>query len=290
MLAKLSPVAIQQLYSDMLVGTYRTPRRKGGDRDAPKVARPKPLSARSVRYVHAILHNALQQAVKWRMLAQNPAQAVDLPKHDKREMQCLDEEQAARFLEAAKGNKWGVLWTLLLGTGMRLGEALALRWEDIDGNELQVRRTLVQVATGGIYFDTPKTKKSRRTIDLPGYVLEALRRHRVEQARHRLQLGEEYEDQDLIFAGAFGAPVHTSCLRKDYFLPLLEEAGLPSIRIHDLRHTHASLLLAANVPVKDVSARLGHATATMTLDTYAHVMPTADRKIAERLDAMFGTG
>lgn len=254
------------------------------------MARPRPLSPRSVRYVHAILRSAFQQAVRWRVLAQNPCLAVRLPKQQAKEMHALSGAEAAAFLSAVREAPHGALWTLLLGSGMRLGEALGLRWSDLDGETVNVRRSQTRTKAG-LVFTEPKTAKSKRTIDLPRYAIEALKRHRAEQGRHAMRLGTEYDrGADLIFADPFGRPQHPNPLREREFVPLLKAAGLPPIRIHDLRHTHASLLLAAGEPVLNVSRRLGHANATLTLNTYGHCMPNADRGIAARLDAMLETG
>ena len=241
----------------------------------------------------SVLRNALQQAVRWRMLPENPARSVDLPRWEKREMQALTPAEVARFREAAASDPWAVFFDFALATGMRPGEILALRWEDLDldAGTVTVRRALVGAGSRS-RFAEPKTPKSRRTIPLPGSLIHALAAHKRRQAVHRLKLGPEYEDQDLVFASATGGPHDARNLADRHLKPILRRAKLPgSFRLYDLRHTCATLLLAAGVHPKVVSERLGHAGITLTLDTYAHVLPGMQRKAADRLEAiLFGGG
>jgi integrase len=252
------------------------------------------LSARTVRYTHAVLSSALKQAVKWGMLAQNPASLVDLPKQTRKEMQALSPEEAARFLKAADDDRYGVLFTLALITGMRPEEYLGLQWKDVNLEKgiVTVQRTLVwRRKGGGYYFGEPKTSKSRRNIPIPFSLVRALTEHRRRQMEERLKAGAMYQNLDLVFTTADGGPLMVQNLFRRHFKPILKKAGLPlSIRLYDLRHSCATLLLAAQENPKVVSERLGHATITLTLDTYSHVLPSMQRAASDKLeDMLYGT-
>lgn len=265
-LSKLTPLAIQKLYTDML--------NKG-------------LSPRTIKYTHTVLKNALKQAVKWQMLNNNPAENVELPKQKKQEMKTLTPEQAKVFLEHCTRNRWGVLFELLLVSGMRPGEALALKWEDIDwaNNRIHIKRALARTKQGK-RFEEPKTPQSRRTVVLPPEVMQHLREHRKRQLEEKLAAGEKYHDHGLVFATLTGEPLDERNLVNRYFKPLLKEAGLPDIRLYDLRHTCATLLLAAGVHPKVVADRLGHADITLTLGTYSHVLPSMQEAATKKLGEM----
>lgn len=268
-LHQLTPVQIQALYAEML--------ERG-------------LSARTVRYAHAVLRSALGQAVKWRLVSHNAATAVELPRQRRREMKALSPKQAGRFLAAAKEDRFAALWSVLVTSGLRPGEALALRWVDLDGERVRVCRALVKRAGLVTSFEEPKTGRSRRSVTLPASTVAALRAHRVKQAEEKLAAGPEYTDAELIFATQTGGPLSLPNLTRRHFKPLLEAAGLPPMRLYDLRHTAATLLLAAGEHPKIVSERLGHSTVTLTLDTYSHVLPEMQTATAEKLEGMlFGT-
>ena len=247
------------------------------------------LSPRTVRYLHAVVRNALGQAVRWRMLAVNPATSVDLPRQRKAEMNALSPEQASQFLEHAKRDRWSVLFALALTTGMRPSEYLGLQWKDVNLQKgtVVVRRTLARQKGEGWHFAEPKTKRSSRTIPLPPSVNRALAEHKRAQAAERLAAGPEYNQHDLVFATATGEPLSIRNLITRNFKPILLRAGLPeSLRLYDLRHSCATLLLAQGEHPKVVSERLGHASVTLTLDTYSHVLPTMQQQAAERLEAV----
>jgi integrase len=283
-LVKLSPMDVQRLYADLLAGRRGT---NAGTRQG------RALSPRSVRYVHAVLRSALKQAVTWRLIRHNVADAVGLPKQRRQEMQTLSKEQAGAFLKAARDDRWYALWALLLGSGLRLGEALALKWDDVEGGTLQVRRSLTWTVKGADpawVLQAPKTDKSRRSVALPAFVVEALRAHRVAQAKERLLLGEEYVDGGFVFATFVGTPIRPSNVLRRSFKPILAAAGLPNIRIHDLRHTCATLLLAAREHPKVVQERLGHASIALTLDLYSHAVAGMQEEAATKLEAMLASG
>lgn len=244
------------------------------------------LSARTIRYAHSVLHGALQQAVRWRKLSQNPAKLVDLPRHEHREMTALDSEQARRFLEAAASDRWYGLWTVLLTCGLRPGEALGLKWSDFDGNRVRIQRALVRQDGKGWSLAEPKTPRARRVVTVPDGTLRVLASHRAAQNRDRLAAGASWMNLDLVFATRTGLPLDYRAVVQRHFKPLLERAGLPAIRPYDLRHSCATLLLGTGENVKVVSERLGHASVTITLDNYAHVLPDMQQKAAERLDGL----
>jgi integrase len=180
-----------------------------------------------------------------------------------------------------------VLYVVALTAGLRLGELLALRWRDVDlqAGMLQVRGTL-QRAGSDLVVAEPKTAHSRRQVALATTAVEALRRHRVTQAEERLRLGAAWQDLDLVFSSEAGGYIDESRLRRNSFWPLLERAGLPRIRFHDLRHTAATLMLRRGVHPKIVAEMLGHAQVSVTLDLYSHVTPTMQREAAEAMDAL----
>ena len=224
-----------------------------------------------------------------RMLYQNPASYVDLPRLKKTEMKALSPEEADRFLRAASENRWSTLFALAMTTGMRPGEYLALQWKDVDlkAGTVMVQRALVRRKDGGWEFAEPKTPRSRRTIPLPPSVVAALVEHKRKQAEERLAKGPEYKNQGLVFATSTGQPLDQINLSRRHFKPILKAAGLPdTFRMYGLRHTCATLLLAAGENPKVVSERLGHASITLTLDTYSHVLPSMQQGAADRLESI----
>ena len=237
------------------------------------------LSSRTVRYAHTVLRNALEQAVKWGMIARNPADLVQLPRKQAREMSAFSPEEARRFLAAAQGDPHFAAFSLLLDTGLRPGEALALKWGDVDlaGRHLRVRRTLTR-GPQGWSFAEPKTAGSRRGVPFT----EPLQRVLV------MHGGAQHPGpHNLVFTGEAGEPLHANNLGRRNFSRILERAGLPdTFRLYDLRHTCATLMLLAGVHPKVVSERLGHASVKITLDTYSHVLPTMQREATEKLGTL----
>ena len=192
------------------------------------------LSPRTIKYAHSVLRSALDQAVKWGLINTNPADVVDLPKQEKRETKTMNEEEAQRFLAAAASDVQGALLTLLLATGLRPSEAVALQWPDLnlDNGELQVRRTLIRPHGGGWRFAEPKTNSSRRRITIPAGALEVLRKHR----------GQAFDNPyALIFCTIDGEPLHVGNLARRNFKRVMRAAGLEGFRLYDLRHTCANV-------------------------------------------------
>jgi integrase len=247
------------------------------------------LSAATVLKVHRLIREALHHAVRWRLLAVNPADAVTPPRVERREMSVLNAAQAAALLVEARGSEFAAPITTALYSGLRLGELRGLRWRDVDldSGRLSVQQTLQKVPGGGVVARQPKTHRSRRSVSLPAIVVDVLRDHRRRQVEARLAAGDAWEEADLVFTDALGRPLSETRLRWAFWR-LLREAGLPRIRLHDLRHTMATLMLAAGEHPKVVSERLGHSTVSITLDTYSHVLPGLQAAAAERLAVTLG--
>lgn len=237
------------------------------------------LSARTVRYVATIVQRALGDGVRKGILVRNVAIEADPPAASAArapEMQTWTPSQLRQFLGAVAGHRLYPLLRTVGMTGMRRGELLGLRWPDVelsDSAGITVRRQLAGVdKDGSPVFEEPKTAAGRRSIDVDAETAAVLREHRRAQLEERLLIGEGWRDHDLVFCGPAGEPLHGDALSK-VFLRLSASAKLPRIRFHDLRHSHATHLLAAGVPAHVVSARLGHTNVGFTLSTYAHVLP-----------------
>jgi len=249
----------------------------------------KKLSARTIHYTMTVLRSALRQAVKWGVLLNNPAEDLQLPKQRRREMKCLSPQQAKEFLKFARKDKYGVLFELALVTGMRPEEYLGLRWCDVDlpNRTVSIQRTLVwRRQKAAWYFGEAKTDKSRRTIPLTEKLARELVKHRRKQNERRLKLGSKWTDHDLVFPSDLGTPLSVRNFDRRHFKEVLIAAGLPDIRLYDLRHTCATLLLAAGENPKVVSERLGHSSIVLTLDCYSHVLPTMQDAATQKLAAI----
>ncbi|HEY5013313.1 MAG TPA: site-specific integrase [Acidimicrobiia bacterium] len=255
-LDQLRPMILSSLYTDLLAGGRRSG--TGG------------LSARTVQYIHRIVSNALSDAVRWNLLAWNPASRVDAPRVEMKEMRTWSAVDVRRFLAGVADDRLFALWLLLCTTGMRRGEALGLGWRDIDfaGGNVAARRQLVEV-NYELRYSEPKTARGRRSVALDGYAVVALREHRDRQRKERSDLGA-LDPAELVFTKLDGTPLQPQNVSQA-FGNIIRRDGLPTIRLHDLRHTAASLMLAAGVHPKIVSERLGHAGIQITLDRYSHV-------------------
>jgi integrase len=248
------------------------------------------LSARVVRHTHSALHNALKQAVKWGLLSRNVSEFVELPKVPHKERRVLSQEEAVAFLYAASDMPHGLLFEFALITGMRPEEYLALQWTDIDFDRrtATIQRALVRHKKEWS-FEKPKTAKSRRTVALPSPLLYKLSDHKRKQAEARLKAGPDWQAHSLVFCSETGTPLSIPNLTYRYFRPILEKAELPQIRLYDLRHSCATLLLLADENPKVVSERLGHSTIVLTLDTYSHVLPTMQQQATAKLERLLYT-
>lgn len=246
------------------------------------------LSAKSVLRYHQVLHAALHHAMRWQLLARNPADSVQPPRAERRELTTLTAVQVSALLAAADETPIGRLARLAAMTGMRRGELLGLRWQDVDleAGVAHVQQTAQRIPGKGWVFRQPKTRLSRRAIALSPATVTLLRQQRRQQAEGRLLAGSVYQDRDLVFASAVGTPIEPGTILRTW-TRVLATAGVGHVRWHDLRHAHATLMLASGVHPKVVSERLGHASIAITLDTYSHVLPGLQAAAAAQLDAMF---
>lgn len=243
------------------------------------------LSPASVHKLHVVLHKALKAAVADGLIPRNVAAGLKLPRLSREQIDPLDRDEARRLLDAARGDGLEALYVLALNTGMRQGELLALKWDDLDleAGTLRVRRTLTK--TGKAYATgEPKTRNSRRVIRLTAAAVEALRAHLSRQLEEMERMGSLYCPGGLVFATEAGTLINPSNLRNRSLKPLLKAAGLRTVRFHDFRHTCATLLLSKNVNPKIVSEMLGHANIAITLDTYSHVLPDMQESAVRALE------
>lgn len=248
------------------------------------------LSPRTVRYIHTIIRKALKDAVRWSMVVRNVADLATPPRsRDTRapEMVSWTPEEVARFLDHTRDTREHPLWVLALSTGMRRGELVGIRWDDVDldAARLTVRRALVSVRYEMIESE-PKTEKSRRPIALDPQTVAVLREWRVRQLEERLLCGEGWIDTGQVFTRADGSGLHPDRVSK-LFDSAIENAGVPRVRFHDVRHTWATMALRAGVHPKIVSERLGHSSIQITLDIYSHVSEDQDREAANKVAELF---
>jgi integrase len=242
------------------------------------------LSPRTVQIIHTVLRKALQQAVRDDVLPRNICDAVTAPRQTKKEMQPLTPEQAKRLLENVREDRLRALYVLAITAGLREGELLGLRWEDVDLERklLQVRRQLTRTRDG-LSFTAPKRGKAR-VVRLTDMATAALEAHREAQNEERARAGSLWQETGLVFTSITGTPVDVGNLTYRSFRPLLKRTDLPRIRFHDLRHTCATLLLSKGTHPKIVQEMLGHANISMTMDTYSHVLPDMQEKAVSAMD------
>jgi len=247
------------------------------------------LSPKTINNIHGLLHKALSNAVKWNILPRNVCDAVTPPRIPRKEKTVLTIEQAYTLLRQIKNHRMEALFTLAMVTGMRCGELLALRWQDIDlaNCSLQVKRTVNYMKGYGHVESEPKTVKSRRQIRLPLFVVEVLLRHRTRQEEQRRESANAWIDRDLVFTTVEGNYIALTTLRRA-FNSVLKQAGLPHMRFHDLRHSAATILLSRGTHPKVVQEILGHSQIAMTLDVYSHVLPSMQEDVTKRWDDDFG--
>jgi integrase len=270
-LRQVTPRVLQQLYNELAL--------KGGRGG-------KPLSASSVRQVHVILHQALGRAARWRVgLASNPATdgELELPRVRREPVRTWSPDDAKLFLKSVKGDRLEALWVVLLATGMRRGEALGLRWEHVNlrRGTVSIAQTVVAV-NGRPVVSEPKTASSWRVVSLRAGSIRALREHRARQSAERGLAGERWQDSGLVFTTELGGVLDPNNVARAFDLRV-DRAGVPRITLHGLRHTAATLALAANVHPKKVQEMLGHGDIGMTLDLYSHV---TDAMHGEATDAI----
>ncbi len=239
---------------------------------------------RTVEILHSILHKALEQAVKMGIIGRNPTDATNPPRPSEKEMKFLDESQVSQLLLTAKGDRDEALYYLAIATGLRESELLGLQWGDLDWQKqtLKVQRQAKREGRDEGYFAPLKTRAGRRTLVLGKKMIERLREHYDRQC-YEIRLEKNWKNLDLIFPSTTGTPQNQANLYRR-FIDLVERAGLPRIRFHDLRHAAASLMLNHGVPVIIVSRRLGHSKVSITLDIYGHMFPEMQNEAAEMID------
>jgi integrase len=262
---RIGHVRLQQLAPHHLA-TLKTDLLASGGRGG------RPLAGKTVQNVLRMLHRALADAVRWDRITRNPADLVSPPRAIPREMTTWTAEQLGTFLENTRTDSLAAAWAVLVTTGLRRGELLGLRWGDLTDKGLEITRALVLV-DGIPTLSQPKTPRARRLVPIPTETAAALKEHRRRELRERLLLGPDYRDADLMFAEGDGSPINPERL-SGAFGRLAKVAGLPRIRLHDLRHSWATAALRAGVPVKVVSEILGHSSTAITADVYQHTTPT----------------
>jgi integrase len=251
------------------------------------------LSPRSVHYVHTIIHRVLRDAVRWGFLAANAAQRADPPRlgaYRRTVAQVWSLAEVRAFLDGTSDDRLTALWVLMASTGLRRGEAIGLSWDhvDIDQAHIRVVRSLICVRNE-LSWSEPTTARGRRVVALDASTVDAIRHHRARQAAEQLALGAGYQDQKLVFARADGSTLHPK-LVSDEFQKRARDLGLPVIRLHDLRHTYATLALQAGVQTKVLSERIGHASTAITTDIYQHVTDEMQHDAAVRVGKLLFGG
>lgn len=278
-LAALTPMMLQRLYAAK-AGAARLDTHPGK------------LSASTVKHVHDTIRAALGQAVKWGLLSRNPALAVTPPRPQKLELAVWDADQCSRFLDTAHGDPYYGAFLLAIAGGLRRGEILGLRWQDVDleARTVAVRQNAVMSHSQGLILQAPKTAGSQRVIAISEDTAAAIEARRAENTKAKEAYDDNfgpgsYTDMDLVFAGHNGKPLDVRSFTRR-FERLMTKAGVPRIRFHDLRHTHSTLMLSAGTHVRVIAQRLGHASVRTTMITYAYVLPGLDRNVADQVDGL----
>ena len=260
-LATLRPDHVQALYADMLA---------------------RGLSARTVLHAHRVLREALGHAVKWRLISWNVCDAVDPPRPQRKQMTSMDDGEANRFLAVAEASQFKDVFFVALYTGMRRSEILALKWTEVDLERctLSVVAGLHRLTGQGLVLLPTKTARSRRQVSITDEVVDLLHQIRGQQMVQRLSFGPAWHEAGFVFTKGDGSPLDPEKVTKE-FARTAKEAGFSGIRLHDLRHTHASLMLKAGASPKSISERLGHASISITMDVYAHLLPGIQEEAAQ---------
>lgn len=274
-LQELRPLDVEEFYASLLVSG----RRYGGG-----------LAPKTVRNIHIALRRSLADAERFGLVTRNVAALVKPPVPERRELTTWTADEVRTFLASVEGHRLFAAFRLIATTGMRRGEALGLRWSAVNlkTGRVQINRSL-SVVDNVLSWDAPKTARSRRTVSLDPETVAALQAHRKRQLEERMRAGDAWVDDDLVFCTELGGEQHPDRFTRA-FQAAAKRAGVPPIRLHDLRHTWATLALEAGIHPKVVSERLGHATTSITLDIYSHVQPELDTQAATAVAQLFSSG
>jgi integrase len=249
------------------------------------------LAARTVRQCHLTLHKALEDALRLELVVRNVSEATTRPRLKTEEMHWYKSDELARLFAASEGDRFHALLVLLGTVGLRLGEALGLKWSDIkmEGQTMTVGRTLQRVrGGGGLIFGEPKSRASGRTIELPKVAISALIAHGDLQKFERNRVGPAWEDHNLVFPSEIGTPIEQGRVFRRW-RKVIESAGVPRYRIHDLRHTVATHLLAGGMQPPEVAATLGHSSPALVLQVYGHVIPSSRQRAASIMEQLLAS-
>ncbi len=250
----------------------------------------KTLSGKTLQHYHRLISSIMTTAVQWQVISSNPCNRVKPPKAERKEAEYLDEQQAIDLLKALEAEPlmYRTLYTLILNTGMRRGEACGLEWSDIDleHNIIDINKSSLYLPNKGIYNDDTKNTSSRRVIKIPNYAAELLKEYRKAQTAERLKLGDKWDNSGKVFTSWNGKPVHPSTVT-NWFSDFAKRCDLSGIHVHSLRHTNATLMIFNGIDIKTVSSRLGHSNTTTTGNIYTHAIKTADERAAESLADIF---
>jgi integrase len=244
------------------------------------------FSPKTVTYIHQVLRTALGMAIRWEMVSRNVAKLVDRPRIEQKPIDPLTPSEVRRFLASVRGHRLDALFSVAVALGLRQGEALGLRWDDVDfeAGTLRVRNQLQRIDQR-LTLVPPKTAKSRRTLVMPAVIVEGLRAHEKRQVTDKLWAGSKWTENGLVFTNRFGGPLQARRVIGE-FHSALHEAGMRHIRFHDLRHSCATLLLVQGVSPRVVMEVLGHSEIALTMNAYSHVVPELRREAAQRMQAI----
>ena len=282
---KIKPTDIMKFY-DLLEKDTQLVRKKGNNGSKTK----KPLSGKTILEHHRLLRAMLHKAVYWQLIVANPAERVQPPKARKPKRRSYDDEQTKILLEnlellSSEDTKYKVAIILTVFTGVRLGELMGLEWQDVDFKNgiISINRSSQYLADMGVFTKVPKTESSIREIAIPEFIISLLEKYKLWYEEQKSIYGELWTNSDRLFVQADGKPMHPSTISK-WFVKYVGQIGLPVINFHGLRHTNASLLVAQNIDIAVISARLGHAQISTTLDFYVHPLLSHNRKAGYALE------
>lgn len=282
---KIKPTDIMKFY-DLLEKDTQLVRKKGNNGSKNK----KPLSGKTILEHHRLLRAMLHKAVYWQLIVSNPAERVQSPKARKPKRRSYDDEQTKILLEnleqlSIEDTRYKVAIILTVFTGVRLGELMGLEWQDVDFKNgiISINRSSQYLADMGVFTKVPKTESSIREIAIPEFIISLLEEYKLWYEEQKSIYGELWTNSDRLFVQADGKPMHPSTISK-WFVKYVGQIGLPVINFHGLRHTNASLLVAQNIDIAVISARLGHAQISTTLDFYVHPLLSHNRKAGYELE------